>query len=105
MKLVRALRLLTEGLSAARSFGQPRIELEAIALRLILAGEDPSLDALAMRVSQLEAGAPRPTAAVEPAPSPAVPPVPPAGAGTVASGAPAGTAQRAAGRQAERTGG
>ena len=79
VKLVRALRLLTEGLSAARTFGQPRIELEAIALRLVLAGEDPSLDALATRVALLEAGSapvaasPMPQA-TPPAPAPAPPP-------------------------------
>jgi DNA polymerase III subunit gamma/tau len=52
--VVRALRALTEAQSLARSGGNARLELETALLRLILAGEDPSLDALASRVATLE---------------------------------------------------
>jgi len=54
--LIHALRLLTEALYAARSSGHPRLELESSLLRLVLAGEDPTLAALTARVSALEAG-------------------------------------------------
>ncbi len=65
--VVRALRALTEAQSLARSGGNARLELETALLRLILASEDPTLDALASRVASLEerlSGAPPPPAAV-----------------------------------------
>ena len=88
---VRALRLLTEALTAARSSGHPRLELESALLRYVLAAEDPTLDALGARVSVLESGRPavpapppeKPAppmekrAAPEPAPSPNVGAPPP----------------------------
>jgi DNA polymerase III subunit gamma/tau len=52
--IVRALRALTEAQSLARSGGNARLELETALLRLILASEDPTLDALASRVASLE---------------------------------------------------
>ena len=52
--IVRALRLLTEALATARSSGHPRLELETGMLRLVLAAEDTSLDALSARVAALE---------------------------------------------------
>ena len=58
-QIVRALRLLAEALSAVRSSGNPRLELETALLRFTLAAEDPTLDAIASRVSVLEHGAPR----------------------------------------------
>ncbi len=69
--LVRALRAFSDALSLARSGGNPRLELETALLRFILAGEDPTLDALSARVASLEEGsnsAPRPA---QPAPAPA----------------------------------
>jgi DNA polymerase III subunit gamma/tau len=63
--IVRALRALTEAQSLARLGGNARLELETALLRLILAGEDPTLDALASRVAALEerlSGVPAPTA-------------------------------------------
>ena len=51
---MRALRLLTDAASLARSGGSPRLELEAALLRYILTAEDPSLDALATRLAALE---------------------------------------------------
>jgi len=65
IKIIRALRLLSEALSSARATGSPRLELEAAILRLVLQAEDPTLDALAARVTLLEGGAP---AAAAPAP-------------------------------------
>ncbi|MEO7039986.1 MAG: DNA polymerase III subunit gamma/tau, partial [Candidatus Elarobacter sp.] len=81
-RLVRALRLLSDALAAARSSGNARLESESAMLRFVLQGEDPSLDALGARVAALEAGeAPpphrtAPQVRAEPAvrPAPAVPP-------------------------------
>ena len=56
-RVVRGLRLLADALAAGRASGNPRLELETAALRLIVQGEDPSLEALATRVALLEAGA------------------------------------------------
>jgi len=103
-QIVRALRLLTEALSTARTSGHPRLELETALLRYVLASEDPTLDALGSRVAALEEGrgiaalparpkaeeAPRPQPKAEtkprpqpqpepepePEPAPAPPPVP-----------------------------
>ncbi|MGH7709325.1 MAG: DNA polymerase III subunit gamma/tau [Vulcanimicrobiaceae bacterium] len=63
VKLVRALRLFGDALGASRSSGNPRLELETAALRLVLQGEDPTLDALATRVTLLEADSPAISAA------------------------------------------
>jgi DNA polymerase-3 subunit gamma/tau len=56
-KIVRGLRLLADALAAGRLSGSPRLELETALLRLIVATEDPSLEALASRVALLEQGA------------------------------------------------
>jgi DNA polymerase-3 subunit gamma/tau len=76
-RLVRALRLLSDALAAARGSGNARLELESAVLRFVLQGEDPALDALAARLAALEAGeAPAPRAAVSapvPAPRPQAP--------------------------------
>jgi DNA polymerase-3 subunit gamma/tau len=55
-RIVRALRLLGDALAAGRQAGNPRLELETAALRFVLQGEDPTLDALAARVAAIEAG-------------------------------------------------
>jgi DNA polymerase III subunit gamma/tau len=60
-RLVRALRLLADALAAARGSGNARLEVESALLRFLLQGEDPSLDALAVRVTALEAGEHQPT--------------------------------------------
>ncbi len=77
--VVRGLRLLADGLAAARQSGNPRLELETAVLRLVVAREDPSLDALAARVALLESGAPIaapvPVSALVPPPIVAAPPV------------------------------
>jgi DNA polymerase-3 subunit gamma/tau len=77
-RLVRALRLLSDALGAARTSGNARLELESAVLRLVLQGEDPTLDALAARLSVLESGnAPAPPAvraAAKPERSQAAPP-------------------------------
>jgi len=87
--IVRALRVLGEAASLARSGGNARLELETALLRFVLAAEDPSMDALAARVAALEEGrgavappskavassAPKAVAAPAPAPRP-VEPVP-----------------------------
>ena len=79
-KVVRGLRLLGDALAAGRSSGNPRLELETAVLRLALAAEDPSLEALATRVALLEQGA---TAELRAAPAaaalgPGISPAPPA---------------------------
>jgi DNA polymerase-3 subunit gamma/tau len=53
-QIVRALRLLADALSTARSSGNPRLELETALLRYTLAPEDLSLDSLNARLSALE---------------------------------------------------
>ncbi|HXF33809.1 MAG TPA: DNA polymerase III subunit gamma/tau [Candidatus Acidoferrales bacterium] len=68
VKIVRALRMLSEALGAARATGSPRLELETAVLRLVLATEDPTLEALAARVAALEGGRVAPAGAVSPAP-------------------------------------
>ena len=52
--LVRALRVLTDAMALARSGGNPRLELETALLRLILTGEDPTLDGVSARMALLE---------------------------------------------------
>jgi DNA polymerase III subunit gamma/tau len=78
-RIVRALRLFGDALGAARNSGNARLELETAMLRYILQTEDPSLDALATRVSALESGSGVPPIAAPvpraPAPRPAPPPV------------------------------
>ena len=81
VQIVRALRLLAEALSTARSSGNPRLELETALLRYALASEDPTLDAIQARLSALEEGKaappPAPVQAAAPAPAPAVSAAPP----------------------------
>jgi DNA polymerase-3 subunit gamma/tau len=90
-RLVRALRLFGDALGAARNSGNARLELETAMLRFILQTEDPSLDALAARLTALEGGAPIPlpsARAVAPAPraeAPAARPAPPPPAKAVAA--------------------
>ena len=74
-RLVRALRLLADALSAARGSGNARLELESAVLRFVLQGEDPTLDALAARLAALENGEPTPRPA-PPAPAPLPRPAP-----------------------------
>ena len=62
--VVRGLRLLADALAAARQSGNPRLELETAVLRLVVAREDPTLDALATRVALLESGMPTAAAPV-----------------------------------------
>lgn len=103
-KVVRGLRLLADALAAGRLSGNPRLELETALLRLVVQGEDPSLEALATRVALLEGSAPsaavppaaeKPAAAAAPPPAAAAPPAespppvaapPPAAEGAVAAG-------------------
>jgi len=110
-KVVRGLRLLGDALAAGRGSGNPRLELETALLRLVVAREDPSLEALAERVALLEAGgqtpananaplrsgnaaAPPPSCTVVPPPRPHVVEVPAAAAGAEAAASP-GTADAA----------
>jgi len=77
-QIVRALRLLAEALSTVRSSGNPRLELETALLRFALAAEDPTLDAIAARISVLEEGTPQPAGAhPKPAEAKAPEPKPP----------------------------
>jgi DNA polymerase-3 subunit gamma/tau len=66
VKVVRGLRLLADALAAGRISGNPRLEVETAVLRLIVQGEDPSLEALATRVALLEGHAPARAAAPAP---------------------------------------
>jgi len=78
-RVVRGLRLLADALAAGRASGNPRLELETAVLRLIVQGEDPSLEALATRVALLESGAPPVAIApprAQPKPEPVAPPKP-----------------------------
>jgi DNA polymerase-3 subunit gamma/tau len=102
--LVRALRVLTDATALARSGGNPRLELETALLRLILTGEDPTLDGVSARVAVIEErlqGTPPDAAPVIAAAEPGRPAVaakPPAttpspAPATVAGPRPAGAAQ------------
>jgi DNA polymerase-3 subunit gamma/tau len=72
--LVRALRTFGDALSLSRSGGNARLELETALLRYIMTAEDPTLEALAARVSALEE---RPTPAPSvPRAQPPVSPIP-----------------------------
>jgi DNA polymerase III subunit gamma/tau len=61
--IVRALRILSDAMSLARTGGNPRLEIETGLLRLILATEDATLDGLSARLAALEEGTPRVSAA------------------------------------------
>jgi DNA polymerase III subunit gamma/tau len=74
--LVRALRVLTDSIALARSGGNPRLELETSILRIVLAGEDPTLDALSARLSALEDSPRPPGRRAEPALEPPPPQAP-----------------------------
>jgi DNA polymerase-3 subunit gamma/tau len=74
-RIVRALRLLADALTAARNSGNARLELESVVLRFILQGEDPTLDAISARLAALEGGEPRPVVPPPPRREPP-PPVP-----------------------------
>jgi len=54
--IVRGLRLFADALAAGRVSGNPRLDLDTAVLRLAVQGEDPTLDALATRVTLLEQG-------------------------------------------------
>ena len=92
--IVRALRAFSDALALARSGGNARLELETAVLRYVMTSEDPTLDALAARVTALEerpagaASAPPPDAA----PSAVAPSEPAAAA---APSAPVAAADRA----------
>jgi DNA polymerase-3 subunit gamma/tau len=83
VRLVRALRLLSDALAAARGSGNARLELESAVLRFVLTPEDPALDALAARLTALEA-APPPPAELQAAPPGDEAPAPPPPARTAA---------------------
>ncbi|HLI95688.1 MAG TPA: DNA polymerase III subunit gamma/tau [Candidatus Baltobacteraceae bacterium] len=72
-QIVRALRLLADALTIARSSGNPRLELETALLRYTLAAEDLSLDSLNARMSALEEGKTAPVISAAP-PAPVPPP-------------------------------
>ena len=91
VRIVRGLRLLADALAAGRASGNPRLELETGLLRLIVQSEDPSLEALASRVTLLEQGGGTP---VVPTPKPA--PVPTAKAAAAHAKPPEPTAPAAA---------
>ncbi|MBV8637384.1 MAG: DNA polymerase III subunit gamma/tau, partial [Candidatus Eremiobacteraeota bacterium] len=54
--IVRALRVLSDAASLARTGGNPRLELETALLRFVLSSEDPTLEAISSRVAALEEG-------------------------------------------------
>jgi DNA polymerase-3 subunit gamma/tau len=53
-RIVRGLRLTIDALAVSRLSGNARLELETAVLRYMLQGEDPTLDALAARITALE---------------------------------------------------
>jgi DNA polymerase-3 subunit gamma/tau len=59
-RIVRGLRVFGDAFAAARTTN-PRLELETAVLRLVVQGEDPSLEALSTRVALLEQGGARST--------------------------------------------
>jgi len=63
--IIRALRLLADASSLAKTSSNARLELESSLLRFILAQEDPTLDALSTRVAALESGTPSSKASEE----------------------------------------
>jgi DNA polymerase-3 subunit gamma/tau len=67
--LVRALRVFSDAFSLARLGGNARLELETALLRFIVAGEDPTLEALGARVDAMEERL-TPKAVASPAPMP-----------------------------------
>jgi DNA polymerase-3 subunit gamma/tau len=77
-RLVRGLRLFGDALGAARTSGNARLELETAMLRFILQNEDPTLEALAARLTAIEGGAPVPAAPAPPPRAAAAIPPPPA---------------------------
>ena len=60
--IVRALRVLTDAVSLARTGGNARLELETALLRFVLATEDPTLEAISARLAALEEGGGTPVA-------------------------------------------
>jgi DNA polymerase III subunit gamma/tau len=52
--VLRALRTFGDALSLARSSGNPRLELETALLRFIMAGEEPTFEALSSRLRAVE---------------------------------------------------
>ncbi len=80
-RIVRALRLLGESLTASRASGNARLELETALLRFMLQGEDPSLEALAARIAAIESGG---GLSALPDSAPALPPARPAPAPVLA---------------------
>lgn len=56
-RIVRGVRVFSDAFAAARTTN-PRLELETAVMRLVVQGEDPSLEALATRVALLEAAGP-----------------------------------------------
>jgi DNA polymerase III subunit gamma/tau len=91
-RLVRALRLFGDALGAARNSGNARLELETAMLRFILQTEDPSLEALAARVTAMEGGAAVPAPARPAVPPPSAPPPARAAASKPAAAIPAAPA-------------
>jgi DNA polymerase-3 subunit gamma/tau len=64
-RIVRGLRVFADAFAAARTTNA-RLELETAVLRLVVQGEDTSLEALATRVALLEGHAPEAAAETEP---------------------------------------
>jgi DNA polymerase-3 subunit gamma/tau len=73
-RLIRALRLFSDALAAARGSGNARLELETAMLRFILQQEDPSHDALVQRVIAVENAIASPSLEPVAPPRPAAPP-------------------------------
>ena len=68
--LIRALRVLTDAITLARSGGNARLELETAILRVVLVGDDPNIEALSARIAALEDRPSGPAPATRP-PAPA----------------------------------
>lgn len=64
-RIVRGVRVFGDAFAAARTTN-PRLELETAVMRLVVQGEDPSLEALATRVALLEQADPSSPRVAEP---------------------------------------
>jgi DNA polymerase-3 subunit gamma/tau len=53
-KINRALRFFNEAIGLSRSSGNPRIEIEMVILKLLTTKDDPSVEALVARITELE---------------------------------------------------
>lgn len=54
-KIIRALRFFNDAIAASRWSANPRVEIETVILKLLTIKDDPTLEALTVRMAELEA--------------------------------------------------